>query len=177
MCMRYVNVTARCYDSVLTRDNNTIVSLSGPFDKIEGKYQNGKVCVPDFSVLTELAIMGTAKAENKAINPVESGKVLHFTLRLTKCDPDPEKQMGLDLQTFTVDLASLKKNNRLLHACYDFYNELRVTRVKGIIFPEFDNGKYVLKVLVNDTGNPDDDVIQSMTSFTVTPPKELRACE
>ena len=85
--------------------------------------------------------------------------------------------MGLDLQTFTVDLASLKKNNRLLHACYDFYNELRVTRVKGIIFPEFDNGKYVLKVLVNDTGNPDDDVIQSMTSFTVTPPKELRACE
>lgn len=173
MCMRYVNATARCYDSVLTRDNNTIVSFSGPFDRIEGTYQNGKVCVPKFSILTEIAIIGTAKDENKAINPVESGKTLHFTLRLTKCDKDLERQMGLDLEKFDIDLKSLKENGRLSVACYQFYSELRVTRVNGIVFPEFDTGKYVLKVLVNDTGNPDDDIIQSMTSFTVIPPKEI----
>ena len=171
--MKYINVTARCYDSVLTLDSNTIVSLSGPFDKIDGYYQNGKVCVPGFSILTEIAIMGTSKEENKPLNPVESGKVLHFTLRLTKCDPDPEKQVGLDLEKFDIDLKSLKENKCLPHACYDFYNELRVTRIRGIVFPEFDTGKYVLKILVNDTGNPADDIIQSMTSFIVTPPKEL----
>lgn len=172
MCMRYVNATARCYDSVLTRDNNTIVSFSGPFDRIVGKYHDGRMCVPNFSILTEIAIMGTSKDENKPINPVESGKTLHFTLRLTKCDKVPEKQMGLDLDKFDIDLNSLKESNRLSLACYHFYNELRVTRVKGIVFPEFDTGKYVLKVLVNDTGNSDDDIIQSMTTFTVIPPED-----
>lgn len=172
MCMRYVNATARCFDSVLTRDNDTIVSFSGPFDTIEGFIRDGKMCVPSFSILTEIAVMGTAKKENQGINPVESGKTLHFTLRLTKCDKDPEKQMGLDLEKFDIDFRSLKENNSLSIACYQFYNELRVTRVNGIVFPVFDTGKYVLKVLVNDTGNPDDDVIQSMTAFTVVQPKD-----
>ncbi len=171
MCMRYVNATARCYDSVLTRDNNTIVSFSGPFNRIEGEYHDGKMCVPNFSILTEIAIMGTSKDENKPFNPVESGKTLHFTLRLTKCDKDPEKQMGLDLDKFDIDLNSLKESGRLSLACYHFYNELRVTRVKGIVFPEFDTGKYVLKVLVNETGNSNDDIIQSMTDFMVIPPE------
>ena len=173
MCMRYVNATARCYDSVLTRDNNTIVSFSGPFDRIEGQFQDGMVYVPNFAILTEIAIMGTAKDENKTINPVESGKTLHFTLRLTKCDKAPEKQMGLDLEKFDIDLKHLKESGRLSLACYHFYNELRVTRVNGIVFPEFDTGKYVLKILVNDTGNSDDDIIQSMTTFTVVPPADI----
>lgn len=166
MCMRYVNATARCYDSVLTRDN-TILSFSGPFNRIVGQERDGKVYIPSFSILTEIAIMGTAKEDNKALNPVESGKTLHFTLRLTKCDKDPEKQMGLDLEKFEIDLKGLNEQGCLSVACYPFYNELRVTRVNGILFPEFDTGKYVLKVLVNETGNPKDDMIQSMSAFTV----------
>ena len=170
MCMRYVNATARCFDSVLTR-NNTILSLSGPFDTIKGVMQGENVVVPCFSILSEIAIMGTSKEQNKASNPVESGKTLHFTIRLTKCDKDPEKQKGFDLEKFDIDLNALKEKNLLSVACYQFYNELRVTRVNGIAFPEFDTGKYVLKILVNDTNNPDDDVIQSMTAFTVIPPE------
>ena len=173
MCMRYVNATARCYESVLTRDSKTIVSFSDPFDSIKGNFQDGKMCVPKFSILTEIRIVGTAKEENKAINPIESGKVLHFTLRLTKCDKNPKEQMGLDLEKFDIDLKSLRETNRLSIACYPFYDELRVTRVNGIVFPKFDTGKYVLKVLVNDTGSPDDDIIQSMTPFTVIPPEDI----
>lgn len=169
MCMRYVNVTARCFDSVLIRDNDTIVSLSGPFDTINGERQNENVHIPGFYILTEIAIMGTAKDENKNINPVISGKTLNFTIRLTKCDKDPAKQIGIDLDKFSIDLKTIDEKKLLSHACYPFYNQLRVTKVNGVVFPEFDTGKYVLKVLVNDTGDHNDDVIQSMTSFTVIP--------
>ena len=166
MCMRYVNATVRCFDSVLTR-NDTIVSLSGPFDTIKGIKKGENVSVPPFSILTEIAIMGTSKEQSKASNPVESGKKLHFTIRLTKCDKEIGKQKCIDLDQFEIDFHSLKEKELLSVACFQFYNELRVTNVNGIVFPEFDTGKYVLKVLVNDTGDSHDDIIQSMTVFKV----------
>lgn len=167
MCMKYVNATMRCFDSVLTKDNSTIISLTGPFDTIYGKFENGKVSIPYFSILTEIAIMGTASEDNKKENPVENDENLHFTIRLTKCDKNPENRMGLDLDSFDIDLKEHKKEDNLSLACYQFYNRLRITKVNSITFPVFDTGKYVLKILVNNTGNPDDNIIQSMTPFTV----------
>lgn len=166
MCKKYVNATARCYDSVCI-ENGRVISLAGPFDTVKGELVNGTVRIGDFSVLTEIAIMGTSK-ENALDNPINQNQRLYFTLRLTKCDKDPEKQLGTDLDHFVIDIKKLREDQKLFYACYPFYATLNVTQIKEVHFPWPNGGKYVLKVLVNNTGNAEDDIIQSMTPFTVT---------
>lgn len=165
MCKKYVNATARCYDSVYIEEKK-VISLAGPFDTVKGELVGDTVRVGRFSVLTEIAIMGTNK-ESAQDNPINQDQKLYFTLRLTKCDKDPAKQLGTDLDHFEIDIKKLKKDKELFMACYPFYATLNVTQIKEVRFPGAEGGKYVLKVLVNHTGNPDDDIIQSMTPFTV----------
>lgn len=167
MCMKYVNATTRCYRSMLQDGQNRILSLHNPSTTFIGHEENGLVSVKDFSIQTEVTIMGTANEKKQNDNPISRGDTLHFTLRLTKCDIDPEKRVGLDIDQFDIDIKSLSEQGRLSYACFPFYTIMRVTNVRKIEFPSFDTGKYVLKVLVRATNNPEDDTIQSMCEFTV----------
>lgn len=168
MCMKYVNATTRCYRSIVQDGQGGLQSFVAPFDTLHGESQNGHIVIRNFSVQTEVTIMGTSNKDNENDNPISRGDNLHFTLRLTKCDKDLQKRLGIDLDSFDINLRELKEKNLLLHACYPFYTAMRITNVKEIEFPTFDSGKYVLKVLVRSTDDAKDDTIQSMSTLTVS---------
>lgn len=166
MCMKYVNATVRCFDSAFIKDGK-LISFTGPFDTIKAEKINGNVSIGGFVVLTEIAIMGT-KNKNVDTNPINKHAHLHFTVRLTKCDKDSEKQKCVDLDCFDVNIEELDAENKLSKACYSFYNKMNITKVKEIILPFFDDGRYVIKVLVNETKDSNEDIIQSMTPLYVS---------
>lgn len=167
MCMKYVNATTRCYKSIVQDGQGGFQSFVAPFDTLCGEFQNDHVVIRNFFIKTEISILGTSNPEKESENPICRGDNLHFTLRLTKCDRDPQKRLGIDLDKFDINLKELKEKDLLLHACYPFCTTTRITNVKEIEFPEFDTGKYVLKVLVRATDDAKDDTIQSMSPFTV----------
>ena len=167
MCMKYINATTRCYKSVIKNDNGQILSYGEPFVEIIGNMVNGYAVIRNFVIQTEVSVLGTANPEHESENPISRKDKLHFTLRLTKCDPDETKRTGTDLASWEIDFKQLSEEKALSLACYPFYNKMFVTQVKEIEFPYFDTGKYVLKVLVRNTDNPEDDTIQSMSDFFV----------
>lgn len=169
MCMKYVNATARCFDTVLMNEDK-IISFVGPFETIVGYEKNGQVVIENFAIVTEIAVLGTNNEDSKKNNPLYNNDTLYFTLRLTKRDRDPAKQVGKDLDKFVIDIRKLKETREISHACYPYLNRMHVSNIAGVTFPSFkqeETGKFVLKVLVSTTGNPKDDIIQSMTPFCV----------
>lgn len=167
MCMKYVNATAICYDSTLKNKDGAVYSFNGPFNTIKLIEENGRYFVRDFAIQTTVSVLGTGNETNKAENPICRGDKLRFTLRLTKCDRDPKKRLGIDLSQFEIDLKELNENDNLSVACYPYYNTMFVSFIEEIELPYVDSGKYVLKVLVRNTDNSRDDTIQSMSDFTV----------
>lgn len=167
MCMKYVNAITRCYNSISQNDKGQILSFNNPFDTISGYFESGHTFIRNFFIQIELTIMGTANEANKSENPISRRDVLHFTIRLTKCDSEPKKRLGIDIDKFDVNIGELEDKGLLSKACYPFYTCMRVINVKEIEFPTFDNGKYVLKILVRTTDNPEDDTIQSMSELKV----------
>ena len=164
--MKYVNVTTRCYNSTIQNNQENVISFIEPFDSIYLSEDNGHYFIRDFSIQTEISVLGTNKKENEKENPISRGDKLHFTLRLTKCDRIEENRLGIDLDEFEIDLKELKEKGELSQACYLFYNRMRVSVIQEIELP-FEGGKCVLKVLVRNTNDPKDDTIQSMSSFTI----------
>ena len=164
--MNYINATTRCYSSVLFDGQGKIVSLNNPQDSFLGEFlENGDVSVGNFYIQTEITVMGTNKED--ADNPINDNMNLHFTLRITACDSDPQKQTYNDIDEFDIDLGKLKEDHRLIIACYPFLSTFRITGVKKILLPPSKTGKYVLKVLVRTTNNPEDNCIQSMSPFNI----------
>lgn len=167
MCMKYVNATTRCYKSAIQNSQGNILSLNNPTDFFVGDFEDGRVYVRHFSIQTEITILGTAKKDKESENPFCRGDVLHFTLRLTKCDLEPNKRIGYDIDEFEINIKDIKDKKQYSQACFPFISCMRVTTVKEIELPSFDNGKYVLKVLVRATNEEKDDTIQSMSNFVV----------
>ena len=158
MCMKPLNVNTCCYKNVTTKDNK-LVSFDQPFSGIvlnhtdEGKFTTG-----DFVVVTQINVMGTNQEDHKLDNPLEQRKSLDFIIRLTKRDKDPAKQIGVDLDAFTVNLQ--EQEAAIERACYQFFNLTRVTRVKD--FEVIGGpGNYIIKVLVKETES-DKWIIQNM---------------
>lgn len=160
MCMKYVNAVACCYKSI-EEVNKTIVSYKYPFDTIDVEDKEPAIC--DFYIITNISIRGTLNEKEKLDNPIEQKKKLEFVIRITKCDSDPDKRQGADLDRFVVDLG--KEN--IQNACFGFMNYNRFTYVKHLPLP-YGIGKYVIKVLIKEVGQSDDDLaIQSLYGLNV----------
>lgn len=160
MCMKYVNATVSCYDSI-EKVNNKVLSLNLPFSTIDVEDKDPSIC--SFIVTTAISIRGTNNESERANNPIESNTNLDFVIRLTKCDSDINKRRYIDLDRFTIDLQDVKVSQ----ACFRFVNYSRVTEVERLKLPE-GLGKYVIKVLVKKSEDSDDKFsIQSMYGITI----------
>ena len=153
-CMKYINVSTGCYESVSMTPDNRIISFNGPLKSIGCQKDNSNVWITDkFSIVTSIGFLGTNSDANKANNPLCTNETIIVTLRLTKCNQDIEKRVANDIDSFEVDLKHARDTEQVEKACFDYYNYMRITNVNGIPL-EVGPGKYVLKVLlkrVNDT--------------------------
>ncbi len=165
MCMKYLNATVECYQSVLKSDNS-IVSLNGPLDKIVvNENSEGVFSVGGFAVVTHVNMLGTDKPENKEKSTLEKQEKLEVIVRLTRCDKDDSKQIGIDLDEFVIDPYAEENKRNIHQACFLYFNYKRVTEVDNIVVP-FGKGTYVIKVLVKESGQ-NQLTIQSMTYLSI----------
>lgn len=163
MCMKYINTTAMCFKSV-SMENDKIISYNAPFKSIKSS-DNGGISVDAFSIVTQIDFLGTNNETHKYENPLEQKQHIDFIIRLTKCDKDEEKRIGLDLDLFSIDLEDMYEKNQVDMACFGFLNYTRITNVNKLSLPG-GIGKYVIKVLVKDS-NTNEYAIQSMTSLNI----------
>ena len=164
MCMKNVNANAMCFKSVVI-ENNQIVSFTAPFNAMKSLSDENGICTDDFSIVTQIDILGTNNRESKAENPLESNRQLDFKIRLTKLDKVDEKRLGFDIDNFSVDLAEMKEMSKTEMACFEFFNYTRMTQIDKLHLPA-GPGKYVIKVLVK-YAEDENYQIQSMTGLTI----------
>ena len=165
MCMKYLNVTVECYQSVLKSENG-IVSLNVPLDKIVVKEnQEGIFSIGGFAVVTHVNMLGTNRSENKEKSTLEKKEKLEVVVRLTRCDKDERKQIGIDLDKFVIDPYSQENQKNIHRACFPYFNYKRVTEVDNIVLP-LGKGIYVIKVLVKESVQ-NQPTIQSMTYLSI----------
>ena len=162
--MKNLNVNTCCYRSITTQDNQ-VVSFNQPFTGlVVNKTADGKLVTGSFVVSTQISLMGTNQDEQKLQNPLEQHKSVDFIIRITKRDRNPEKQIGLDLDAFTIDLSDAS----IEQACYPFFNHTRVTRVKDLELVG-GSGHYIIKVLVKESSG-EKWIIQSMNMVNMIAP-------
>ena len=165
MCMKYVNVTVDCYQSVIKLDNNSILSLNGPCDAVKFKKIGDRSYIGGFFVVTHVNLLGTNKEENKDKSLLERKGKLEVTVRLTRCDKVEDRQIGFDLDKFVVDPYSDENKNNIHKACFPYFNYKRVTQVNNVELP-LGEGTYVIKVLVRDLSE-ERQTIQAMTYLRI----------
>lgn len=166
MCMKYVNATTYCYESVI-KENDNPVSFNKPFNGVVAiKHSDGSFSIGGFKIVTQISLLGTNTQSNKEFNIIEKKGALDVVIRLTKCDQNEENQLGRDLDAFTIDLQ--KMSSQLDQACYQFLNYTRITEVSGINLV-LGIGNYVLKVLVKDSED-ENYTIQTMSRLKVVSP-------
>lgn len=166
MCMKNVNVTTCCYKNVTTKDN-LVISYNEPFTGLVlNRNQDCKVTTGAFVVVTQINIMGTNNEEHKQQNPMEQRSSIEFVIRLTKRDKDPEKQLGVDLDSFTINLKELEGS--IDQACYPFLNYTRVTKINDLELVS-GPGHYVIKVMVRDSSD-EKLIIQSLNLVNMIAP-------
>lgn len=164
MCQKYVNASVRCYKSVTIVDNN-VISYDIPFTSIRHDEEKDSIVVSNFSIVTYIDFLGTSNENHKILNPLESKKTLDFIIRLTKCNFDETKRIGYDLDCFTVNLSQMYEMKQVNTACFDFLNYTRTTNVDKLELPG-GTGKYVIKILVKDSGE-EDYTIQAISQLIV----------
>lgn len=164
MCMKYVNVAARCYKSIALVDNN-VMSYNIPFTNIQHDVVDGQIAVGSFVIITNVDILGTGKEEHKTENPLESGRTLDFIIRLTKCSNEEDKRIGYDLDHFSINLCEMYETGQVSRACFDFFNYTRTTNVDKVFLPG-GKGKYVIKILIKDSED-ENYTIQEMLPLTI----------
>lgn len=165
MFMKYLNATLCCYKSV-SMTNDKLISLSYPFDSTRTIMRNGTLSADDFYVFTHVNLMGTDDSNEKQDSIIECDGKVRVTIRLTKCDAEASKQLYVDLDSFDVDVNEAKITKRIHKACYKYLNCQRLTVIKSMELPA-GCGMYVLKVLVEDLNNPNQNagipIVQSMS--------------
>lgn len=167
MCMKYVNATIGCYNSV-TKLEDSIVSFNTPLNTLAAQKSQDQVTVGDFSVVTCFNFIGTNNPEHKLENVLASREAVNIIIRLTKCDKDPDKRIGFDLDTFIIDFNEAYDKGKIDTACFDYYNFTRITDVEKLTLPE-KTGNYVLKVLIKKVSDPEEKTtIQAMSHIFVS---------
>ncbi len=169
MCKLYVNATLGLYADVrYDKDGNT-ESLVGMFDSLDvDTNENGIPVLPNFQIVSRICVMGSEKNQNNVLN--RHAKLV-FKVRLTKCDQDPNKQLGKDLTEFVLDLDDAKVKKSIRIACFPYLNFTQVANVASLEL-EPGPGKYVVKLLIAEADEvceltDDDFTVQSMYSLTV----------
>lgn len=148
MCMKYLNATVNCFENVIYRTNSSLpYAYERPFDGVIAVKENGEYYLNSFGIVTSLCLLGTNKEDCKKDNLLSQRGKLDVIIRLTKCDKDPEKRIGLDIDEFQIDCK--EKEEDICVACYDFLNYTRITKTNRIKL-DAGKGKYVIKVLVKD---------------------------
>ena len=161
MCMKYINANVSFFKSIFI-ENNAVTKIERSFDTILAKKnEKNEYIVSDFSLLTNLNIIGTNNSEEQKNHVLYRKNNLKVKLRLTKCSTDVSKQLGSDIDSFELDFSKIEPEK----ACYPFYCYTRVTHMNGIDVPEL--GAYVVKVLVKDDSTQDY-TIQSMRRLIIT---------
>lgn len=156
MCMKYVNAAIECFLSVREEKGCPIVFIN-PFDEIlSNKKEDGKFYLPDFKLITNINIIGTADQIKQTDHILyRDGGKLDFIIRLTKCHRDINRRIYYDLDSFSLDIKSLRKSDQMDMACFDFVNYARKTNVLSFGLKE--NGPYVIKLLIKDEKQGDDE--------------------
>ena len=173
MCMKYVNATVECFSSVGLNQQGQPISFLHPLNTITAvREPDGSLSIGNFVIRTCINVLGTNNEAKKAENPISLGSNLSFILRLTKCAENAEDRLGLDLETYEINLAELKDKKKLNRACYDFLNYSRTANIEKITLPSNAVGGYVLKVLVHDNFKHNNYTIQAMNTLFVKEPLE-----
>lgn len=167
MCMKYVNVCTSCYESLSTIDER-IISFNAPLNSVESRYENGKILTDSFIIVTQIGFLGTSSEEHKAENVLCSRDKIDVIIRLTKRDKDIANRVGLDIDSFSIDLQEVESENLIDAACFEYYSYTRITNVKKIELP-VGAGTYVLKVLLKKQ-NENMFTIQSMNTLVISNP-------
>lgn len=169
MCMMYVNATLGLYGSVRYDSRGNTDSLLNMFDGLDVETDDaGLPILPNCRVVTRICILGSNRNEE---NILRRRAKLAFKVRLTKCDTDPERQLGRDLDEFLVDLGDPKLKDAISVACFEYLNYTQVTEVASLKL-EPGLGKYVLKLLIAEQKegqelSEEDFTVQSMYSLSV----------
>lgn len=172
MCMKFINVAVSCYQSVAQVDNS-IISLNAPFDRIIPDSENSLVSIGNFFVVTHINLLGTNDEKNKIYSVLEKGENLDVIVRLTKCDIDENNQRYRDLDCFTIDLQDEENKKNIHRACFPYFNYKRITKIEPFKLP-LGTGLYVIKVLVKESSQGEDDyTIQSMSHLLVEPVENI----
>lgn len=164
MCMKYINTTATCFKSV-TMEKDKIISFNAPFQCIKASDGNDGLMIDNFYIVTQIDFLGTNCEEHKMENPLEQKRTIDFIIRLTKCDRFEEQRIGVDLDSFSIDLGEMYEEEQVDLACFGFLNYTRIINVSDLDLPG-GTGKYVIKVLVKDSDDKEY-TIQSMTQLTI----------
>lgn len=166
--MKYVNATVGCYKNVEII-NDSIASISVPFDRVVSFKSNDKIYIGNFFVVTDINILGTRKDSPNRDSILDKGNNLSVTIRLTKCDSDENNRRYKDLDVFVIDLEEEKRKNNIHKACFKFLNYKRFTEIEPFALP-LGSGAYVIKVIVseiNKEGEKGKETIQSMNYLRV----------
>lgn len=178
MASKYINATTTPYHSVtIHKDSGAILSLNAPLIAINSVFDKaGRAYLPEFYVVTDMTFIGTSEEACLPENPLHNGKKIDVTIRLTRCSEDPNKTAYVDLDSFTIDLAQVRKDGQLKQACWEFYNYTRITKVgNGVIqLSEKEDGTpaygpYVLKVIIQE-GDDTPLFVQGITSMEICEP-------
>ena len=168
MCMKYVNATISCYESIDLTNESAVKSFNNPIDVIDCDVNN---IISNLSMVTQISIRDTLKEAEFNNNILHQNGAIDIIIRLTKCDADENKRLYVDLDSFTVDLAQERKNGNVKKACFDYFNLTRITKIDEVHLPS-ERGYYVLKVLVSKSGQ-NNFSIQSMSSLRVKTENEI----
>lgn len=169
MCKLYVNATLGLYADVRYDQNGNTESLVGMFDCLDvDTDERGLPILPNFQLVSRICILGS---ENNQDNILNRQAKLVFKVRLTKCDSNPNNQLGKDLTEFILDLSDAKVRQSVCMACFPYLNFTQITNVSSLKL-EPGSGKYVLKLLIAEVNEShelvdDDFTVQSMYSLTV----------
>lgn len=161
MCIKNINANISCYKSISTL-NDFIVSLNAPFSSL--KMNENNYSIDDFVVLTQFNFLGTNNIESQKSNVLFNRDKIDIIIRLTKCDTNESKRLGIDLDKFIIDLNQAYKDKQVSTACFDFYNYTRITRIDSINIPS--PGLYVIKVLIK-TEKEEKYTIQAMNKLFI----------
>ena len=163
MCKRSVNAISRLYDFVSLGDCSIGESLyQNQFDTIKVlKDENGTPYIGNFSIVSDINLLGTSKDSERSTNYIESNTVAKFKIRLTKISEDANRQYSWDLDHFEIEPSSLKQK-----ACVDFLNFTKVTHINRILLKADDYiGRYVIKILLQDDNEKW--IVQSISNLFV----------
>lgn len=144
--------------------------------------ENGRACLPGLHIVTDLTFLGTTEREHFAENPICTGEKVRITIRLTRCTDIFETQTFVDLDSFDIDLAQVRRDGKLKRSCWEFYCYTRLTNIPGksVWIPcEEDGtpayGAYALKVIISgESDDKDSTSVQGIASLKVCKPVESR---